>query len=331
MGKERITFSTRRFLVGRAGPFPRVVFREEVMQALDRYSHMHALGEQGGFLVGRKQELKSAEQYEIMVERFVPIPQRSGASRLVINQEHYDSVQSALVRRGSGEEIVGWAHTHPGFGVFLSTFDKEQHERFFPEPWQIAYVMDNQASERAVYQVVDGAWNRLPGYYVLREMAENEIGIAPSKGAASPALRVVLAVLLLALLIAGGSYGYTLLRDLYFSPNKEHTQTVVGDVQPQSAVLEEQGEVPVRGAAAPEEQSEAPAVPTQTSLAPPSTVPRYREYVVKRGDNLWSIAEELWGDPSLYRIIAEENGITNPSMIRVGTVLTVPVDPRNND
>ena len=151
-----------------------------------------------------------------MVERFVPIPQRSGASRLVINQEHYDSVQSALVRRGSGEEIVGWAHTHPGFGVFLSTFDKEQHERFFPEPWQIAYVMDNQASVRAVYQVVDGAWNRLPGYYVLREMAENEIGIAPSKGAASPALRVVLAVLLLALLIAGGSYGYTLLRDLYF-------------------------------------------------------------------------------------------------------------------
>ena len=138
------------------------------MQALDRYSHLHSMGEQGGFLIGRKQELKSAERYEILVERFVPIPQKSGASRLVINQEHYDSVQSALRRGGRSEEIVGWVHTHPGFGVFLSNFDKEQHERFFPEPWQVAYVVDNQALERAVYHVVDGEWQRLDGYYVRR-------------------------------------------------------------------------------------------------------------------------------------------------------------------
>lgn len=95
-----------------------MVFREEVILALDRYSHTHSVGEQGGFLIGRKQELKSAEKFEVLIERFVPIPQRSGASRLVITQEHYDSVQSALRRSGRGEEIVGWAHMHPGFGVF---------------------------------------------------------------------------------------------------------------------------------------------------------------------------------------------------------------------
>lgn len=318
MGKERITFSTRRFLVGRAGPFPRVVFREEVMQALDRYSHLHSVGEQGGFLIGRKQELKSAEQYEVLVERFVPIPQRSGASRLVINQEHYDSVQAALKRSGGGEEIVGWAHTHPGFGVFLSSFDREQHERFFPEPWQIAYVMDNHTPERALYRMVDGEWKRLAGYYVLRDMAENEIGIAAARRGSSW-LRAVLVVLLAALLIAGGSYGYTLVRDLYFRPAETQTagkQAV--EPLPPPEVEEE--------AAA--EQPPDQAAPVQTTLTPPPTVPRYTEYVVKRGDNLWSIAQELWGDPSLYRIIAEENGITNPSMLAVGTVLKVPVDPR---
>jgi len=102
MGNERITFSTRRFLVGRAGPFPRVVFRDEVLLALDWYSHTHFVGDQGGFLIGRKQELKSAEKFEVLIERFVPIPQRSGASRLVNTQEHYDSVQSALRRSGRG-------------------------------------------------------------------------------------------------------------------------------------------------------------------------------------------------------------------------------------
>jgi proteasome lid subunit RPN8/RPN11 len=327
MGKESITFSTRRFLVGKAGPFPRLVFREQVMQALDRYSHLHSMGEQGGFLIGRKQELKSAERYEILVERFVPIPQKSGASRLVINQEHYDSVQSALRRGGRSEEIVGWVHTHPGFGVFLSNFDKEQHERFFPEPWQVAYVVDNQALERAVYHVVDGEWQRLDGYYVLREMAENEVGIAAERRS-SPWLRVVMTLLVLALLVAGGSYGYTLVRDLYFAPKP--VSTVVYDNEPQSAPgqqeVEQKPEVPEV-----EQEPVVPQTPSQTTLTPPSTVPRYAEYVVQKGDSLWTIADKLWGDPSLHRIIAEENGITNPSSLSVGMILKVPVDPRSNN
>ncbi|NLM42013.1 MAG: LysM peptidoglycan-binding domain-containing protein [Firmicutes bacterium] len=311
--------------MGRAGPFPRVVFREEVMQALDRYSHLHSAGEQGGFLIGRKQDLKSAEQYEILVERFVPIPQRSGASRLVITAEHYASVQSALERAGRGEQIVGWAHTHPGFGVFLSHFDREQHERFFPEPWQIAYVMDHQTPERALYHVLAGEWKRLPGYYVLRDMAANEIGIA-SPGGSSRWLKAVLAVLVVGLLVVGGTYGYSLVRELYFNPAV--TQMAADEpVEPPSPPEEEQ----VQEEAAVQEQPPAQPVPAQTSLTPPSTIPRYTEYVVERGDNLWTIAQKLWGDPSLYRVIAEENGITNPSMISVGTVLKVPVEPRSNE
>src|SRR5690554_4465315 len=96
MAKERTTFFTRRFLVGTAGPFPRLVFREDVILALDRFSHTYSQGEHGGFLIGRKRALKSAEQYEIIVERFVPIPQKEDASRLVINQGHYISVLQAL-------------------------------------------------------------------------------------------------------------------------------------------------------------------------------------------------------------------------------------------
>ena len=347
MAKERVTFSTRRFLVGRAGPFPRIVFREQVMQALDRYSHMHSIGEQGGFLIGQKQELKSAEQYEVIIERFVPIPQRSGASRLVITQEHYDNVQRALERSGEGEEIVGWAHTHPGFGVFLSNFDKEQHERYFPEPWQIAYVMDNLSAERVVYRVDNGQWKRLPGYYILRDFAENEIGITAPRST-GPWLRTVLAVVLLGLLIVGGTYGYTVVRDLYFSPGpaKVAEETTAQNVQPspptpqaqqvpppqqtqqtQQAQQTSQAQMP---SAQTQQDNQANAPAAQAVTAPPAE-PRYMEYVVKRGNSLWSIARDLWGDPSLYQVIVEENDLANPSMLSVGMVLRVPVDPRNND
>lgn len=321
MVKERITFSTRRFLVGKAGPFPRLVFREEVMLALDQFAHRHTAGEHGGFLIGRKQPLKSAEQYEISVERFVPVPQKSDASRLVITQEHYDSVAQALRRGERPEEIVGWVHTHPGFGTFLSNFDKEQHQRFFAEPWQIAFVIDTQGGERAVYRLVDGEWSRLSGYYVLRQLAAEEIGVA-ALDRPSPWLRAVLILLVLALLAGGGAYGYTLVRDLFLTPQGEPVAAVSSDpvVEPPPPASEL---VTIK-----EEPLPEPNLPQQITITPPSTVPRYTEYVVQRGDSLWSIAEKVWGDPSLFKVIVEENNIKNPSALAVGMVLKLPVDPR---
>ncbi len=318
MGSERITFSTRRFLVGKAGPFPRLVFREEVMLALDQFSHLHSQGEHGGFLIGRKKDLKTAEEYEIIVERFVPIPQRSDASRLVIHADHYRTVELALK---AGEEIVGWSHTHPGFGVFLSDFDKKQHERFFPEPWQIAYVMDNLAHERAAYHLVQGQWKRLKGYYVLRDMAENEVGIT-AEGHPGPWLRTVVVVLAICLLAAGVAVGFPIIRELFLS--SEPVGQLVSEVPPVQIEAEAEADTAV-----PEPTPTPPAVePGTTTIAPPSTVPRYMDYVVEHGDTLWSIAGKLWGDPSLFRLIVDENQLENPSVLRTGTVLRVPVDPR---
>jgi proteasome lid subunit RPN8/RPN11 len=38
--------------------------------------------------------------------------------------------------------IVGWYHSHPGFGIFLSEHDTFIHRNFFREPYQVAYVVD---------------------------------------------------------------------------------------------------------------------------------------------------------------------------------------------
>ncbi len=46
--------------------------------------------------------------------------------------------------------------------------------------------------------------------------------------------------------------------------------------------------------------------------------------IVKRGETLSSIATEEFGDPSLWRIIADENRLINPRKLEPGTVLTIP-------
>ncbi len=46
--------------------------------------------------------------------------------------------------------------------------------------------------------------------------------------------------------------------------------------------------------------------------------------IVKRGETLSSIATEEYNDPSLWRIIAEENRLINPRKLNPGMVLTIP-------
>jgi len=46
--------------------------------------------------------------------------------------------------------------------------------------------------------------------------------------------------------------------------------------------------------------------------------------IVKRGDTLSSIANEEYRDPTLWRPIADANGIVNPRLLMAGTALLIP-------
>jgi LysM repeat protein len=54
------------------------------------------------------------------------------------------------------------------------------------------------------------------------------------------------------------------------------------------------------------------------------------EYVVKKGDNLWRIAERELGQPHRWQEIAELNNLSNPDLIHPGQVLQLPTKPSPN-
>jgi LysM repeat protein len=60
---------------------------------------------------------------------------------------------------------------------------------------------------------------------------------------------------------------------------------------------------------------------TRTVSTAPATP---KTYTVVSGDTLRNIARHFYGDSSKYTAIATANGISNPNVIRVGTVLTIP-------
>ena len=51
---------------------------------------------------------------------------------------------------------------------------------------------------------------------------------------------------------------------------------------------------------------------------------RPKTYVVKEGDDLWKIAEKIYGSGYNWVDLAKENKISNPGLIYVGAKLTVP-------
>jgi len=51
---------------------------------------------------------------------------------------------------------------------------------------------------------------------------------------------------------------------------------------------------------------------------------RTKVWTVKQGDSLWFIAGKEYGDPALWRHIAEANDIDNPRLLRPGIELVIP-------
>jgi LysM repeat protein len=52
-----------------------------------------------------------------------------------------------------------------------------------------------------------------------------------------------------------------------------------------------------------------------------------RTYTIREGDSLAGVAQRTYGDPALYRRLADYNGIADPDLIVVGQVIRIPANP----
>jgi len=69
-------------------------------------------------------------------------------------------------------DIVGWYHTHPDFGIFLSGHDQFIHRHFFAQPLQLAYVVDPIRQTRGFFQWRAGELEQVGGFHLFAERAD---------------------------------------------------------------------------------------------------------------------------------------------------------------
>jgi len=94
----------------------------------------------GGFLLG--QTSQNGKGIDVAIDKFVPI---SSEKQSVYTVEFGSSawVELAEIQENNPEmDLIGWFHTHPGHGLFLSRPDLKIHEVFFAKGHQIALEID---------------------------------------------------------------------------------------------------------------------------------------------------------------------------------------------
>ena len=84
---------------------------------------------------------------------------------ITFTHETWAHINAVREERYPELRIVGWFHTHPGYGVFLSGYDLFIHRNFFNLPWQLAYVIDPVGGEAGFFGWRGEDITRLPGYY----------------------------------------------------------------------------------------------------------------------------------------------------------------------
>jgi proteasome lid subunit RPN8/RPN11 len=99
--------------------------------------------EVGGWLVGKWCVDRNTDDSFIVVEASLPAPHtRHGSAYLTFTQDSQVTLYENFKERYSDRELLGWYHTHPRMGIFLSEYDTWLHNNFFPFPYQVALVIE---------------------------------------------------------------------------------------------------------------------------------------------------------------------------------------------
>jgi proteasome lid subunit RPN8/RPN11 len=166
------------------------------------YPHVfeNADREVGGVLVGR---MPADGSLPLVTGAIPAISADERRATLTFTQEAWAHVHRTLdTDFPPDEQIVGWYHSHPGFGIFLSGHDLFIHENFFNAPSQIAVVVDPLARTEGAFvwreeELISLFEQPTPGRWAapaeLAEMAGGRAAdppaqpLAPAKGGRYPA------------------------------------------------------------------------------------------------------------------------------------------------
>jgi proteasome lid subunit RPN8/RPN11 len=275
----------------------------------DIYDHVfgNVEHEVGGVLLGRP----PARNGPLGITASIPALEADNREASVtFTHESWAGIYATMEARHPGLGIVGWYHSHPGFGIFLSEHDLFIHRSFFSGMEQLAYVVDPRGGQEGFFGWRHGDVEKLTETATLRAPVGSGLPTAETPRMEWRATSSRVRTRALATALAGAMVG-SVLGALLTAGRDDHVRTVLREPAP---IVADQRVADLRAQIVSLQQR-----PGRSDAAPPA-----RSHVVRAGENLSQLAKHFYGDERAVWLLAGANGIEDLDGLPAGVRITVP-------
>jgi proteasome lid subunit RPN8/RPN11 len=150
-------------------PYP-IFFQQEAVIALQDHLKSSPTQAVFGFLIGDVYRDPETGALYTVIDKTLKLSQAIyGDKTEVVVSRLWDRMQEQLKKASAS--LLGWYHSHPGQGGFLTAHDVETHEKFFTEPWHVAVLVAAEAgglTGRFFRAAQSNDWHKTPvAFYEL--------------------------------------------------------------------------------------------------------------------------------------------------------------------
>lgn len=175
-----------------AGPFPggrsqlfRVAFSGSAHAEIHRHASESMEVEICGVLVGRW-GIDETGPFLSIAHSIRGEAADNRFAEVTFTHETWAKINHQMDTTYSEWKIVGWYHTHPDFGIFLSDRDRFIQENFFSAPGQVAFVVDPVRKQEGLFVWRHGKPTLTSSYWIDDRLMIPSGAPEKSSGAAAP-------------------------------------------------------------------------------------------------------------------------------------------------
>ncbi len=146
----------------------KIYISQPVYKEIHRFAQNKTTVETGGVLRGVM--IEEFGKKNIVISAFIEAKYSEGTpTTLTFTHKSWDEIAKEE-EKYKGTLRLGWIHTHPDFGIFLSDYDKFNQKEFFKEECQVAYVIDPIRHEEGFYCWENGNIVKCDGFYLYDDI-----------------------------------------------------------------------------------------------------------------------------------------------------------------
>jgi proteasome lid subunit RPN8/RPN11 len=144
--------------------------------AIERHALRDTSVELGGILLGKECiDSQTGAPFVLVTESLEAKHYENTQASFTYTHDSWEEITRERDRLHPGLDIVGWYHTHPDFGVFLSSHDIFIQQHFFAQPLQVAYVVDPIRQDRGFFQWRSGTLAQVGGFFLVAGRGERQL------------------------------------------------------------------------------------------------------------------------------------------------------------